>query len=146
MQPKRLDATGHLPDLQGHSTLQSDSRFLMLHCDRRILQFWQPKRGRDRGLWCTLWKCRLPIGEWPVPHFARQVRGVEHSVAPGEDTRVCRRWERRRPIIISMTRKTVDDEFVAHDVLTTCRTYPKGEAPAAYKDFMKCWTPCGLAA
>jgi tRNA-splicing ligase RtcB len=30
----------------------------------------------------------------------------------------------------------VDDEFAAHDVLTNCRTYPKDEAPAAYKDFM----------
>jgi hypothetical protein len=29
----------------------------------------------------------------------------------------------------------VDDEFVANDILTNRRQYPKEEAPAAYKDF-----------
>ena len=29
----------------------------------------------------------------------------------------------------------MDDEFVAHDILSNCRLYPKDEAPAAYKDF-----------
>jgi tRNA-splicing ligase RtcB len=33
-----------------------------------------------------------------------------------------------------MDQQTVDDEFVAHDILTHCRTYPRAEAPAAYKD------------
>jgi tRNA-splicing ligase RtcB len=35
----------------------------------------------------------------------------------------------------TLDQKTVDDEFVAHDILTNCRQYPKDEAPAAYKDF-----------
>ncbi|HTL50947.1 MAG TPA: RtcB family protein [Planctomycetota bacterium] len=30
---------------------------------------------------------------------------------------------------------TVDQEFVAADILTNCRRYPKDEAPAAYKNF-----------
>ena len=28
----------------------------------------------------------------------------------------------------------MDDEFVANDILTNCRLYPKDEAPAAYKN------------
>lgn len=35
----------------------------------------------------------------------------------------------------ALDQKTVDDEFVAQDILTNCRVYPKDEAPAAYKDF-----------
>jgi tRNA-splicing ligase RtcB (3'-phosphate/5'-hydroxy nucleic acid ligase) len=35
----------------------------------------------------------------------------------------------------ALDQKTVDDEFVASDILTNCRLYPKDEAPAAYKDF-----------
>ena len=35
----------------------------------------------------------------------------------------------------TLDQKTVDDEFVAHDILSNCRLYPKDEAPAAYKDF-----------
>ena len=35
----------------------------------------------------------------------------------------------------ALDQKTVDAEFVAHDILTNCRQYPKDEAPAAYKDF-----------
>ena len=35
----------------------------------------------------------------------------------------------------ALDQKTVDDEFVANDILTNCRFYPKDEAPAAYKDF-----------
>lgn len=35
----------------------------------------------------------------------------------------------------ALDQKTVDAEFAAHDILTNCRTYPKDEAPAAYKDF-----------
>jgi tRNA-splicing ligase RtcB len=35
----------------------------------------------------------------------------------------------------ALDQKTVDDEFIAHDILTNCRQYPKDEAPAAYKDF-----------
>ena len=33
----------------------------------------------------------------------------------------------------ALDQKTVDDEFVAHDILSNCRLYPKDEAPAAYK-------------
>lgn len=35
----------------------------------------------------------------------------------------------------TLDQKTVDQEFVANDILTNCRVYPKDEAPAAYKDF-----------
>jgi tRNA-splicing ligase RtcB len=35
----------------------------------------------------------------------------------------------------ALDQKTVDDEFVANDILTNCRQYPKDEAPAAYKNF-----------
>ena len=35
----------------------------------------------------------------------------------------------------ALDQKTVDDEFVANDILTNCRLYPKDEAPAAYKNF-----------
>jgi tRNA-splicing ligase RtcB len=31
--------------------------------------------------------------------------------------------------------KTVDDKFIAQDILTNCPMYPKDEAPAAYKNF-----------
>lgn len=41
----------------------------------------------------------------------------------------------RKSAIRDLDQKTVDAEFVAHDILTNCRTYPKDEAPAAYKDF-----------
>jgi tRNA-splicing ligase RtcB len=41
----------------------------------------------------------------------------------------------RKAAIRELDQKTVDDEFNAHDILTNCRTYPKDEAPAAYKDF-----------
>lgn len=41
----------------------------------------------------------------------------------------------RKAAIRELDQKTVDDEFTAHDILTNCRTYPKDEAPAAYKDF-----------
>ena len=35
----------------------------------------------------------------------------------------------------ALDQKTVDDEFVAQDILTNCRLYPKDEAPVAYKNF-----------
>jgi tRNA-splicing ligase RtcB len=35
----------------------------------------------------------------------------------------------------ALDQKTIDDEFVAHDILSNCRVYPKDEAPAAYKNF-----------
>jgi tRNA-splicing ligase RtcB len=41
----------------------------------------------------------------------------------------------RKAAIRELDQKSVDDEFVAHDILTNCRMYPKDEAPAAYKDF-----------
>ncbi|MEI7727948.1 MAG: RtcB family protein [Verrucomicrobiota bacterium] len=41
----------------------------------------------------------------------------------------------RKAAIRELDQKTVDAEFVAHDILTNCRQYPKDEAPAAYKDF-----------
>jgi tRNA-splicing ligase RtcB (3'-phosphate/5'-hydroxy nucleic acid ligase) len=41
----------------------------------------------------------------------------------------------RRAAIREFDQKTVDNEFVAKDILTNCRSYPKDEAPAAYKDF-----------
>jgi tRNA-splicing ligase RtcB len=41
----------------------------------------------------------------------------------------------RKAAIRELDQKTVDEEFIAHDILTNCRFYPKDEAPAAYKDF-----------
>ncbi len=41
----------------------------------------------------------------------------------------------RKAAIRELNQRTVDDEFTAHDILTNCRSYPKDEAPAAYKDF-----------
>ncbi len=41
----------------------------------------------------------------------------------------------RRAAFRQLDQKTVDEEFVAADILTNCRTYPRDEAPAAYKDF-----------
>lgn len=35
----------------------------------------------------------------------------------------------------ALDQQTAGAEFVAHDILTNCRQYPKDEAPAAYKDF-----------
>lgn len=35
----------------------------------------------------------------------------------------------------ALDQKTVDEEFVAADILSNCRQYPKDEAPAAYKNF-----------
>ena len=40
----------------------------------------------------------------------------------------------RKAADLALDQKTVDDEFVAHDI-SNCRLYPKDEAPAAYKDF-----------
>jgi len=54
----------------------------------------------------------------------------------------------RKAAIRELDQKTVDDEFAAHDILTNCRTYPKDEAPAAYKDFdevLKSVKQAGLA-
>jgi tRNA-splicing ligase RtcB len=41
----------------------------------------------------------------------------------------------RKAAIRDLDQKTVDDEFMASDILTNCRIYPKDEAPAAYKNF-----------
>ncbi len=41
----------------------------------------------------------------------------------------------RKAAIRELDQATVDREFVDADILTNCRTYPKDEAPAAYKDF-----------
>ena len=41
----------------------------------------------------------------------------------------------RKAAIRELDQATVDAEFEKHDIITNCRTYPKDEAPAAYKDF-----------
>lgn len=41
----------------------------------------------------------------------------------------------RKRAIRELDQKCVDSEFDMCDILTNCRTYPKDEAPAAYKDF-----------
>jgi len=38
-------------------------------------------------------------------------------------------WD-ARPADRALDQKTVDDEFVANDILTNCRQYPKDERPA----------------
>ena len=54
----------------------------------------------------------------------------------------------RKAAMRELDQKTVDEEFVANDILTNCRQYPRDEAPAAYKDFaevLKSVTLAGLA-
>ena len=41
----------------------------------------------------------------------------------------------RRRAIRELDQRAVDDSFAAADILTNCRSYPRDEAPAAYKDF-----------
>ena len=41
----------------------------------------------------------------------------------------------RRRAIRELDQRAVDDSFTAADILTNCRSYPRDEAPAAYKDF-----------
>ncbi len=41
----------------------------------------------------------------------------------------------RKAAFRALDQDTVDRDFVAQDVLTNCRRYPRDEAPAAYKDF-----------
>lgn len=41
----------------------------------------------------------------------------------------------RKRAIRELDQRTVDESFDTADILTNCRTYPKDEAPAAYKDF-----------
>ena len=41
----------------------------------------------------------------------------------------------RKAAIRQLDQSTVDKSFDDADILTNCRTYPKDEAPAAYKDF-----------
>ena len=45
------------------------------------------------------------------------------------------RCKGRKAAIRELDQKAVDEEFTVNDILTNCRTYPKDEAPAAYKDF-----------
>ena len=51
----------------------------------------------------------------------------------------------RKAAIRELDQKTVDDEFIEHDILSNCRTYPKDEAPAAYKDFNEVLSSVKLA-
>jgi len=44
----------------------------------------------------------------------------------------------RKAAIRELDQKTIDDEFVAHDILTNCRTYPKDEARRLTKISTKC--------
>ncbi len=41
----------------------------------------------------------------------------------------------RKHAIRTLDQNQVDRSFEEHDILTNCRSYPKDEAPAAYKDF-----------
>ncbi|RLS80889.1 MAG: RtcB family protein [Planctomycetota bacterium] len=41
----------------------------------------------------------------------------------------------RRRAIRELDQRAVDDSFAVADILTNCRSYPRDEAPAAYKDF-----------
>jgi tRNA-splicing ligase RtcB len=54
----------------------------------------------------------------------------------------------RKRAILELDQGTVDRSFDEHDILTNCRSYPKDEAPAAYKDFnevLRSVTTAGLA-
>lgn len=55
----------------------------------------------------------------------------------------------RREAIRTLDQRIVDNDLASHDVLTNCRTYPKDEAPAAYKSFeevLRSVEKAGLAA
>ena len=41
----------------------------------------------------------------------------------------------RKRAIRELDQKAIDHSLDAMDILTNCRTYPRDEAPAAYKDF-----------
>ena len=41
----------------------------------------------------------------------------------------------RKRAIRELDQQSVDESFAAADILTNCRSYPRDEAPAAYKDF-----------
>jgi tRNA-splicing ligase RtcB len=41
----------------------------------------------------------------------------------------------RRRAIRELDQRAVDESFATADILTNCRSYPRDEAPAAYKDF-----------
>ena len=41
----------------------------------------------------------------------------------------------RKQAIRQLDQQSIDKSFDDADILTNCRTYPKDEAPAAYKDF-----------
>lgn len=54
----------------------------------------------------------------------------------------------RKHAIRTLDQKAVDSSFDERDILTNCRTYPRDEAPAAYKDFdevLKSVKTAGLA-
>jgi tRNA-splicing ligase RtcB (3'-phosphate/5'-hydroxy nucleic acid ligase) len=54
----------------------------------------------------------------------------------------------RKRAIRELDQQTIDRSFEEHDILTNCRSYPKDEAPAAYKDFnevLRSVTTAGLA-
>jgi tRNA-splicing ligase RtcB len=54
----------------------------------------------------------------------------------------------RKHAIRTLDQAEIDRSFEAADILTNCRTYPKDEAPAAYKDFnevLRSVTAAGLA-
>ncbi|MEZ6121170.1 MAG: RtcB family protein [Pirellulaceae bacterium] len=53
-----------------------------------------------------------------------------YSVNHGAGRMLGRRQAKR-----TLDQATIDQKFEQHDILTNCRTYPKDEAPAAYKDF-----------
>lgn len=54
----------------------------------------------------------------------------------------------RRRALRELDQRVVDASFAAADILTNCRSYPRDEAPAAYKDFeevLRSVTLAGLA-
>ena len=54
----------------------------------------------------------------------------------------------RKAAFRALDQKAVDADFASEDILTNCRTYPRDEAPDAYKDFdevLRSVTSAGLA-
>lgn len=41
----------------------------------------------------------------------------------------------RKAAIRTLDQKAIDASFATQDILTNCRSYPRDEAPAVYKDF-----------
>src|SRR3954467_6407044 len=97
---------------------------------------------------------RLKVRLWPSAktsafrrngHSIVKMHSISATIISVSVNHGAGRAKGRKAAIRELDQKTIDDEFVAHDILTNCRTYPKDEAPAAYKDFNEVLKSVNLA-